>query len=102
MSALIGITFKGTKASEQGASQQRERMVATYITDLYLLEKKDAIDPNLLLGRMAEAEHRMTPFLMAAGSATKATVRVRDAPGMRFRPSGMQTTTRRTLCRAIR
>ena len=27
----------------------------------------------------------MAPCLMAAGSATKAIVRVRDAPGMRFR-----------------
>jgi site-specific DNA-cytosine methylase len=85
MNELIGITFKGIKASDQGASQQRERMVATNITDIDMLEKKDAIDPNLLLGRMAEAKHRMTPCLMAAGSATKATVRVRDAPGMRFR-----------------
>ena len=85
MNALIGITFKGIEASEQGASQQRECMVATNITDIDLLEKKDAIDPNLLLGRMSEAKHRMTPCLMAAGSATKATVRVSDAPGMRFR-----------------
>ena len=61
MDALIEITFKGIKALEQGASQQRERMVATNITDIDLLEKKDAIDPNLLLGRMAEAKHRMAP-----------------------------------------
>ena len=78
MNVLIGITLKGIKASEQGASQQRGRMVATNITDIDLLEKKDAIDPNLLLGRMEEAKHRMTPCLMAADSATKATVRVRD------------------------
>ena len=55
-------------------------MVATNITGIDLVEKKDAVDPNLLLGRMAEAKHRMTPCLMATGSATKATVRVRDAP----------------------
>ena len=50
MNELIGIPFKGIRASDQGASQQRERMVATDITDIDLLEKKDAIDPNLLLG----------------------------------------------------
>ena len=76
VNALIGITFKGIKASDQGASQQRERMVATNITDIDLLEKKDAIDPDLLLGSMAEARHRMKPCLVAAGSATKATVRL--------------------------
>jgi hypothetical protein len=31
-------------------------MVATNITDIDMLEKKDAIDPTLLLGRMAEAK----------------------------------------------
>ena len=81
---LIGIPFKEVTASSQGASQIRARRIATNITDVLRLEPKDMIDPNALLGNLAQAKLRTTPCIMAAGSATKAPVIVRHGEGSQY------------------
>jgi hypothetical protein len=77
-------------AKDLGAPQSRPRRVATNIAKADEVERKEPVDPNVLLEVLGvSVDARVTPCVVAAGSNTHTQVRVRDGESGCNRPASL-------------